>query len=403
METVGRDRSRFVAFLSALALLRIVHLALVGLVLVACGDRDLGVAESSRVDSAGIEVLTGPPHDTVLSLRIEKTWEIGGSRDERLALAAVGPWALATDSTHRLYVLDVVGRVVSVVDSAGRIVSSLGGLGDGPGELQDPVAIGGLSGGGISVIDLGKGRFVSWDVFGAILPESPLPAAIVMSPVRFAKDHSLLTIPGRDSLGQPERRLTVADTQLTILARTRLPTSHEATFPSCGLRVHVVPVFSPRLIWDARDDHVAVVSDERYRIEIFDHRKLIKVIRRDVPPVEATRQMAMAVLEGEGGRSGECVVPLEEEVAGRGIASLVPVIDGIVFRSPGELWASRSIPRKPIRIDVISTRIGYVGTLPEGIPMPTLFLSLNQFVTIGTDEFGGSTISSFKIKGRDGS
>lgn len=361
----------------------------------ACSGSDVGESEPMRSDSAGIEVLTASVRDVALPIRAEVAWTMGGADDERFALTSIGPWAVATDSTRRLYLLDTTGRRVLVIGFDGKFLSQLGGPGEGPGELQDPVAIAGLVEGGIGVIDLGKGRLVRWNASGDVLPEERLGASVVMFPVRFGQNRTYVTVPGHDSAGNSERRLVVENAGRAVLARTTVP-GHQATFPICGLSVRVSPLFSPRLIWDARDDLVAVVSDENYRIEIFDSEELVRVITRDLYPQEATKQLAIAAV-GNGVPTGDCTIPAEEEVAGRGFAHVVPVIDALVLRSRHEIWVRRWMPSQPALIDVASVAAGYSGTLSPGTPMPTLFLSPFRYITVDTDELGAPLITAYDV------
>lgn len=114
------------------------------LCLAACGGEPIG-ARTSRVDSAGVELITSahPLWSDADAFRIEAPLlSLGNEREEtQLGEAVQARWS--TDG--RVWVSDLIGGRIHVYGPDGSWVRSLGGRGGGPGEYQgsplmEPVA-----------------------------------------------------------------------------------------------------------------------------------------------------------------------------------------------------------------------------------------------------------------------
>ncbi len=74
--------------------------------------------------------------------------------------------AIAVDGTNRVYVADAFSMSVSVFDSAGGFVRTLGRGGSGPGEFREPEGLAWRGPRQLTVIDYGNGRYSTYDTSG---------------------------------------------------------------------------------------------------------------------------------------------------------------------------------------------------------------------------------------------
>jgi len=84
----------------------------------------------------------GPaPHvDDLPRLSYEEEIRIGSLGDPERGFSRVGP--VAVSESGRLYVLELQAREVRVFGRDGRRLGTIGGPGEGPGELVRPVSLG---------------------------------------------------------------------------------------------------------------------------------------------------------------------------------------------------------------------------------------------------------------------
>lgn len=111
------------------------------------------------------------------------------------------------------------------------------------------------------------------------------------------------------------RLLRVVGDDTTLLASIHQPNRESpAMFPSCGGGINFPPLFTPHVVWDHRGGLMAVAPEDAYRIDLYDDGRLVRSVRRSIPPLEATRELAIAEA-GDGFRidfgRGPCTVPPE--------------------------------------------------------------------------------------------
>lgn len=189
---------------------------------------------------------------------------------------------------------------------------------------------------------------------------------------------------------QALRRMGESDT--TAIADLTFPRPGMVRYPSCGGGLNLPRIFEVQLGWAASGRTVVVSRTPTYEIEVYEGDRLTRMIRRELPPREATGELAREEL-GEGFAinfgQGACTIPPREMVAARGFAEAVPWIAGLTLAPTGELWVSRKevgVDRQG-PTDVFDAGGRYVGTLPSTAPFPVLFLGEDRVVAIESDDF----------------
>lgn len=379
------------------------RLAAVGLA-VACGSDASDGAAPARTDSAGVEILTHTGADRVLSWRFEPLWRMGGYQDERLQLAGLAAHELAADGAGRIYVLDQAGRQVHILSAGGELLGALGRPGAGPGELEAPMALAVDRGEGVvAVYDFGKGGLVRWSPEGEVL-EAVVPEAVFWGPkLEVGRDRVLFTtFRGRTDASTQLALIASSPTSQDTLARFTGPALRRADFPSCGQRGTLVsPLFAPELLWDSQDGRVAVNAGAPYVIDVYEGNRLVRSVRRDLAPREATDAMALREL-GDGLYFGavDCTIPPGEALRGHGYAEVLPEVAALALSPGGELWVLRgAVKGEPNRIDVFRSDGGFRGTLPAGTPFPAAFLPDDRIATVELDSMDVPVVAVYRVVG----
>lgn len=81
------------------------------------------------------------------------------------------PREIALDRDGRVHVLDRSDRRVVVIDQDGAVVRTIGGPGEGPGELADPMFLDVGEEGRVRIFDLGRGALTDYAPDGGLLEE----------------------------------------------------------------------------------------------------------------------------------------------------------------------------------------------------------------------------------------
>ncbi|UCC26158.1 MAG: 6-bladed beta-propeller [Gemmatimonadales bacterium] len=145
-----------------------------------CGEEVSPGWSGAIVDSAGVTIVRNPLQPIWAPEEgwwVEELFRVGG--DESVPASHFGYVAdAALGEDGRIYVLDQRAQAVRVFDSDGGLVRSLGGPGEGPGELGRLATSVLESGGEILVVDWVQHRLSRYDVAdGRVLPSLPLPHA----------------------------------------------------------------------------------------------------------------------------------------------------------------------------------------------------------------------------------
>lgn len=329
----------------------------------------------------------------------ELVWSAGGADAQALALSRLDASQVSVDSTGRIYVLGASEMRVYVLDSLGNVRDSLGRSGQGPGEFDYPVSVHAALNGGLAVVDLGLRRIVKWRPDGAL--DEATPIADVLYDTRVVVDDTTMVYVtgGRREDGVSEFRLTkqIGATRvvLTSLEKARL---RPAEFPSCNARgIAVLPLFAPVIHWSADQRRTAYSVGTDYRVVVASDGNVPDTLSRPLPPMVADSEAAS--IEAADWLINGCKVPPLEVVRGTGFLEHIPPILEVRLAPLGEVWIGRrSGPRDAsVLIDVFDRHGVYLGTMPDGTPMPAVFLGDDRFLSISKDSVDIPVVSLYRI------
>lgn len=382
---------------------------LLGLTLLAaCGgapDAAPGpVAE--RRDSAGVEIVISPGVDRALPWRFEVVEEIAGGEGDTLLQADWRRIQLGTAGDGQLWIGDLSfgsERLLRTDPASGALVP-VGRKGGGPGEYQMPAHLVVTPAGEAALLDWGKRALVRFGPDGTPLPEVRWEGL----GEGFAQDFALpqaglvlQLITGQDTLGRLQR-LVLAGADTTELVRLAEPSAHMVIYESCAIGMALPPLFTPELAWTARDDAVAWSAGAEYTVNLWRDGRVVRSIRRDLPPRQATRELATQELgEGQkvvaGGRP-PCTIDPDEIMDKRGYLPEIPTVSRLALGSDGSLWVERKVVTgETSRLDVFDSTGTYVGTMSGSFPWPQAWLPGGNFVAVMADSLELPLVRRFRV------
>lgn len=161
-----------------------------------------------------------------------------------------------------------------------------------------------------------------------------------------------------------------------ILFSDKATDGHTASFPTCGLSdVLVRPVLSPRVAWSLSPDSHYAVAGNTHRAAVV-HVDLTRgrahEVQLPLSSVAVDMDSAARSLLGEGWRLGDCVVPVEEAVGGRGTAPSPPQYTRLAVDREGRVWVERPADDMVGPIEVFDMS-GNLVTKLDGIAFPVAF------------------------------
>jgi hypothetical protein len=358
----------------------------------ACADGPADTADVLVTDSAGVTtVRSTAADDTPLTFVADRTLTLGGRDTPEESFFQVGSANVGTDARGHLYVLDRSIYQVQVFDSTGRHVRTMGRQGGGPGELQFPFALAVAEDGATWVADIGRRALVRWGPEGELLEPAPLPALYRGGAVRALPEGLAYTTRDAQWHALAVADASDPDAEAAELLRLPLAETRALELKSCGMSFSgMEPIFSPYPTWTTSGSHVAVARNPEYRVDIYTGGRLVRSIRRDLPPRPATADLAEASL-GDGMRvgtsDGERICDPAEVVEQQGFAPWLPTLGVLALAPDGTLWARRyEVGDAPGPIDVFDPDGRYVGTLPATAPFPIGFLPDGRILVSEIDE-----------------
>lgn len=365
-----------------------------------------------------------------------EVYRVGGMGSPDWALFSF-PGPVAFDATGSLYVLDMVGRQVTVVDKSGRLVRLVGRGGDGPGEFLQPMDLVVWRDGSLAVADAGRGIFQVFGADGSARRTVNMNPRAMLASMATAirpdpRGNALLrqgasAVAGRlvdrlnrllgDENAHSEaiddrgiERVTFSGEVVTVQPVLRgwrpgeresgelsaTDTSDEplgSTFLAGQLASAIVH-FEPQLHWDVLPDGVIAYADSSaYAVKLVDlHGSVTGVLRRPRAPEVVNRRVRSRTIEmelrrfeeevellREGGRVPDRrrIEAMRDAIEGREFFPEVPIIRGIRATWEGSLWI-QTVGESPWDddgpIDVFDSELRYIGTLPApAATMPGAF------------------------------
>jgi hypothetical protein len=329
-----------------------------------------------------------PPDGTRVDRTASSEHPVGAQRDAALPwtfvrlsavegeFAGVQP-AHVVGHDHGVFsVIDQGAVQVVRFDSSGRVSDRIGGPGAGPGEFRMPFALGRHPSATLAIVDVGRREVLLLDEQGQQTGAEPILFRYKSGPVHWIDGYLIAETFDQDpgSPDRTERLVAISQGDTVDLAVVRMQ-ARLATFPTCQTRLGLPRIFERHLIrWDAREDRIAVASTAEYLVRVFQGPREVFRLERDFPAVQATREMALEKVAA-GQRVGDCTIPADELVRGRGFSPTSPRIRQVRVEPRGRIWVERyARDDQEFEIDVFSPAGDYMGTLPQGTPLPLAFL-----------------------------
>ena len=387
-----------------------------------------------------VALATAPGHaQEVIELTGEDRWlqadfqelyrlgTLGGEEWEQFGMLFDVDFAPGGD----LYVLDMQTARLFVVGTDGRLVTELGGKGDGPGEFGYPVATAVMTDGRVVVGDLSRRGYHMFDQDGEF-----------QRMVRMAGDPAVTTVgffealPGADAVIRvPTLAKGVMFTAGAFSGPLELPSSHmivrtsitgeeaetdtvaEAWLPPVNfedmpetLRRNVAPApttmlpeFSPNLYMGILPDgRLALADSSTYAVKIVEPgRGVTRILTRPLYPEPMSGRVIRAEKDRRLRRLEEAATPEEDltrrrtNIENLEFADEIPVIRGLGTTWDGRIWVLRygEDPFADGPVDVLTADGRYLGSYPAGATgLPDAFGPDGLIANVETDALGVQTV-----------
>lgn len=387
-------------------------------------------------------VIELPAADRPISADFDEVFRIGSFDGE--VWETFGEIAgVSFDAAGNLYILDRQANQITVVDSEGTFVRTIGQAGEGPGEFRMAMGFTTMPDGRVVVADIGHPSFQIFDETGAfermvamsmdggslrLGPIQPHPEELaVISGGGGGAVVSMRQGPGGGSasepVGRPVELLSLVGESVeatTLLTAWAPPPGEPETMEGGGMQIRMGAVprtFEPDLFVGVLPDGGIAYSDSStWEIEVLGRDgRAQRTLRRPFEPVPLTERMENAererrlaeLEEGEGpqmrmmvaGPGGGGAQPVNQDairdmMRGR-IEQMqfyheLPVLMGVETSWGGKIWAQRrgDAPTEPGPVDVLTPTGQYIGTYAAGsTAMPSAFGPDGLAAFIEADDF----------------
>jgi hypothetical protein len=356
---------------------------------------------------------------------------------------------VAFDDRGHLFILDTQANQVTEVDTEGQFVRTIGGPGEGPGELSSPFGFAFTPDGGLAIFDIGHQGWVTYDANGEFVGNVRVDMAEIGLPGNRLSRHPdggvVGAVGGRIRMGPaspaegesdnaaPSRpvvyfALSESDSSRVVYNAWDMPETpegEEANLSTSGggsfqIRMPILRAFEPVLRASALPDgRVAVVDSIGYRVKLVDASGAVAgVLERPIAPTpvtggieDAERQRRIDELEEQGGgtttviaiggggmtqsASGGMSDMMRNRVETMIFAEEIPVIEDMAVDPTGRIWVQRSSGEPGVDgpTDLITAEGTYLGTLPaDGLRIPQAFGPDGLIVRRVLDEFDVATL-----------
>ena len=376
---------------------------------------------------------TDPAVDAPLTATTEDIYTVGASAGEEWeTFGRVG--AVGFNAAGELSVFDAQSYRVIVVDTNGGHLRTFGRQGEGPGELQAPLAFTVLRDGRAVIFDFGRpGAFEVYDREGVLETSvtvdimQGVPGSLLL-PLRDGRLVSAggprFSFPssGDESPAEEDHRRDIHAfsldgdaTEVLYKAWNLPPTETDVTVENEQGRTEMtfnrMRAFEPGLHLAVHaDGHLAVADSTAYEVKLIDaDGNVTGTLGRPISPVAVTEAIKEATranrIEGlsvssEFGLLGQQMSSAEaaqfretlaKQVENMLFADEIPVIAGMAVDWEGRIWIARS----PVEVggdpltDVLTADGDYLGTLPAGgLAIPDAFGPDGLMAYIEADEMG---------------
>jgi hypothetical protein len=235
-------------------------------------------------------------------LRLEELFIIDTENAEIARLGISDIWGFDVDSEGVIFVFKSPlsqGDLIYKFDPAGRLLSSFGRKGEGPGELQVPIFQKLWSNGELFIPDSGKRKMFVFNREGKLLREAPIkprlrPTADLMVPLDNARFlYRRVDFDATRPVAKIAYVFSIVDRAFSeIKELDRIPVEDADT-------VAKVRYPFPFIRWALSGDRIFLANDERgYEIRAYNFNgELVRSVRKESPPVKYPENMKQDVLK----------------------------------------------------------------------------------------------------------
>ncbi|MFC1791528.1 hypothetical protein ACFL0I_03580 [Gemmatimonadota bacterium] len=322
-------------------------------VLQACGG-GAGAWQGTVTDSAGITIVQ---NTSMPMWAPEAGWTV--TEDLRIGTIAGEPEYqfgrlafLDVSEDGVIYAMDMQAQEVKVYDAQGTFRNTIGGPGQGPGEIGQGAAFVLLDpDGGVVIPDLTNRRVSRYSSDGT--PQGSFPIGIeaglpaiwtlddsgrLMAQIRGLNVRGIAALEEGDPIVVYDTTGTVVDTVAMLPKGQTLAGATEEQFS--------MVLFSPEPVWDlASDGSVYYAMSDQYRILVnAPDGTLTRIITRESTqkPVEESDQEAiLRLMRQQYAEFGVPPAQIEQVIQGVGFAEYYPVFGGLFIGPEGTLWVQR--------------------------------------------------------------
>ena len=369
------------------------------------------------------EIIALPAEDRWLDVEFEELYRVGSlSGEEWEQFGYVRK--VGFDRVGQLHVLDMQAAHILVVDRSGRLIRTMGGPGEGPGEFKDAMSFALMPDGRVVVADWGdlayeildvngdyerKVRMGAGDEVNRLWDFMPDPAGDALFS---AVGGQFLVFRGSGSAQAPTTR-PIERLDLTGDVVTR-DTVADGWLPPGGVLYtgwREPKAFGPWMSAGMLPDGSVAFSDSSaYAVKIARPGAGVwRILMRPLQPVPVTGRMIEAEKDRRRKEYEAVDDPIFLRSARESLANLkfhdeVSIIRELKTGWNGEIWAQRRGEephdnRGPI--DVLAMDGRYIGTYPAGaIAMPDAFGPDGLVAFIEEDELGVRTVVVKRVVGR---
>src|SRR5687768_2456842 len=240
--------------------------------LAACSAPADHPVRAERTDSAGILIITNRGEDRLLDLVFTPRLTLGGKDSGPESFFRIVRGSVSVDGSGNIHVLDFEAKTIAIFDSAGNFLRSLGGPGEGPGELEFPNTVRTTDDGTVSVFDFSKDGIVRWGPDGSVMPSVRIKATSPVQDIAFTGEGILYSWTNYANDAKTERTVFQLERPDTVedLAAIDRPQPNMLEFKGCGIMMRLPPLFSPEIAWSTNGRRIASASKVEYEIAVRD-------------------------------------------------------------------------------------------------------------------------------------